>query len=91
MPGAVLSAASAALFREACAGFEPELLSGTDCAVLAEELAATEKACAGARLLAAARAVSCGAHQGRGFPDGAAWMARQVGGMRLPGEWGLYS
>ena len=33
----------------------------------------------GARLLAAARAVSCGAHKGRGFSDGAAWVARQVG------------
>ena len=80
MSSAVLSAATAASFRRACAGFQPELLSGADCAALAEELAATEKACAAARLLASARAVSCGAHQGRGFSDGAAWMARQVGG-----------
>jgi 5-methylcytosine-specific restriction endonuclease McrA len=68
-----------ACLRQALAGFEPGLLSGADCAQLAEELAATEKACAAARLLAAARAVSCGAHQQRGFSDGAAWMARQVG------------
>src|ERR1700691_1645017 len=80
MSSAVLSAGIAALFRQACAGFEPELLSGADCAALAEELAATEKACGAARLLAAARAVSCGAHQNRGSNDGAAWMARQVGG-----------
>ena len=60
--------------------FEPELLSGVDCAALAEELAATEKACAAARLLASARAVACGAHKEPGFNDGAAWMARQVGG-----------
>jgi hypothetical protein len=37
---AVLSAATAASFRQSCAGFEPELLSGADCAALAEELAA---------------------------------------------------
>jgi hypothetical protein len=77
---AVLSIATAASFRQSCAGFEPELLSGADCAALAEELAATEKACGAARLLASARAVACGAHKARGFNDGAAWMARQVGG-----------
>ncbi|HUC13205.1 MAG TPA: hypothetical protein VMS00_02015, partial [Acidimicrobiales bacterium] len=80
MSSAVLSVATAASFRRACAGFEPELLSGADCAALAEELAATEKACGAARLLAAARAVACGAHKERGFNDGAGWMARQVGG-----------
>jgi hypothetical protein len=80
MSSAVLSAASAASFRQSCAGFEPELLSGADCAALAEELAGTLKACDAARLLASARAVACGAHQARGFSDGAAWMARQVGG-----------
>ena len=78
MSSALLSAAAS--LRQALAGFEPGLLSGADCARVAEELAATEKACAAARLLAAARAVGCGAHQERGFPDGAAWMARQVGG-----------
>jgi hypothetical protein len=80
MSSTVLSVATAASFRQSCAGFEPELLSGADCAALAEELAATVKACDAARLLAAARAVACGAHQARGFNDGAAWMARQVGG-----------
>ena len=77
MSSAVLSAAGS--LRRALVGFDPSLLSGTDCAALAEALAATEKACAGARLLAAARAVSCGAHKGRGFSDGAAWVARHVG------------
>jgi 5-methylcytosine-specific restriction endonuclease McrA len=73
----VLSAA--AVLRQALAGFEPGLLSGGDCARLAEELAATEKACAAARVLAAARAVQAGA-PGRGVgPDGAAWLARQSG------------
>jgi hypothetical protein len=80
MSSAVLSVATAASFRLACAGFQPELLSGADCAALAEELAATLKACDAARLLASARAVACGAHRARGFNDGAAWMARQVGG-----------
>jgi hypothetical protein len=45
MSSTVLSTATAASFRQSCAGFEPELLSGADCAALAEELAATEKAC----------------------------------------------
>ncbi len=45
----------AAGLRAALAGLDPGLLSGADCAVVAEELAATEKACAGVRLLAAAR------------------------------------
>ena len=45
MSSAVLSAAAS--LRRALVGFDPSLLSGTDCAALAEALAATEKACAG--------------------------------------------
>jgi hypothetical protein len=78
VPGSLLSAAVS--LREALSGFEPALLSGADCGRLAEELAATEKACAAARVLAAARAVECGAHRERGFQDGAAWVAHQAGG-----------
>jgi hypothetical protein len=52
---------SAVSLREALAGFELGLLSGTDCAQVAEELGATEKACAAERLLAAMPAVGCGA------------------------------
>jgi hypothetical protein len=59
--------------------FEPDLLSGIDCARVADELAATEKACAAARLLAAGRAVESGAHGERGFKDGASWLAQQSG------------
>ncbi len=77
MSGMVLAAASA--LREALGGFEPGLFSGADCAVVAEELAVTEKACATARLLAVARAAQAGAHRERGFKDGAAWLARQSG------------
>ncbi len=69
----------AALLREALAGLEPGLFSAADCARLAEEMAVTEKACAAARLLCSARAVRAGAHKERGFSDGAAWMARQIG------------
>jgi len=49
---------------------------------LAEALARTEKACAGARARAAARAVACDAHRGRGYADGADWMAHQTGTSR---------
>ncbi len=69
----------AAGLRGALAGFDPALLSGDDCARVADELATTEKACGAARLLAAARAVDCGAHQPRGFQNGVAWLARQSG------------
>ncbi len=71
--------AAAAALREALAGFEPAEWPGAECAGLAEELARTEKACAAARLLAAARAVEAGAHRDHGAPDGAAWLARQGG------------
>ncbi len=74
------AAAAAASFRQMLAGLEPELASGTDSAAFSDELAATEKACAAARLLFSARAVACGAYKQRGFNDGAAWMAHQVGG-----------
>ena len=80
MSSAVLSVATAACFRQACAGFDPELLSGADCAAIAQELAGALKAGEAAFLLASARAVACGAHKDQGFNDGAAWMARQVGG-----------
>ena len=65
--------------REALVGFEPGVFSAADCGRLAEELAVTEKACAAARLLAAARAVDGGVHRQKGFKDGAAWLARHSG------------
>ncbi len=77
MPGSVLECARA--LRVALSGFCSELVCGGDCARLAEELAATEKACAAVRVLAAARAVEAGAHRERGFADGAKWLARQSG------------
>jgi hypothetical protein len=71
--------AAAPSLRSALAGFEPGLFSGPDSARLAEVPALTEKACAAARLLAAARAVNGGAHQDRGFRHGPAWLAQQSG------------
>ncbi|HVA75921.1 MAG TPA: HNH endonuclease signature motif containing protein [Acidimicrobiales bacterium] len=65
--------------RVALVGFDAGVYSGADCAVLAEELAATEKACGAARLLAAARAIHAGAHKDRGFAEGADWLARHSG------------
>src|SRR5438093_8264536 len=65
--------------RDALSGFEPALLSGEDCAAVAEELARTEKACAGVRAAAAARAAECGAHRRRGWSDGADWLAQVSG------------
>jgi len=77
MPASILAAAQA--LRDALAGFEPGIFSGTDCAQVADALAATEKACAAARLLSVARAVETGAHRDQGFKDGASWVARQTG------------
>src|SRR5438067_1077360 len=65
--------------RKALSGFEPSLLSGEDCAIVAEEMARTEKACAGVRAAAAARAAECGAHRRRGWSDGADWLAQVSG------------
>jgi hypothetical protein len=65
--------------RTALVSFQGDEYSGEECAVLVEELAATEKASVAARLRAAARAGSCGAHRERGFADVADWLARATG------------
>jgi hypothetical protein len=65
--------------RAALVDFQPDEFSANDCAVLAEELATTEKVCAAARVRAAARAGACGVHKERGFPDVSDWMARASG------------
>lgn len=67
------------MFRSELAGFEPSLLSGEDCRVLAEELARTEKACAAARARAAVRVEACGSFRTSGFGDAAGWLARSSG------------
>jgi hypothetical protein len=77
MSSDVLAAADA--FLEAMAGFDPDLLSGADCALVVQKLTAAVKAGEAVCLLASARAVACGAHKELGFNDGAAWVARQVG------------
>jgi hypothetical protein len=77
MSSDVLAAADS--FLEAMAGFDPELLSGVDCARVVKKVATAVKAGEAVCLLASARAVACGAHKQLGYNDGAAWMARQVG------------
>jgi len=64
--------AIAAQLRDAAAEFEADRWSGADCAVIAEELAATVKACAAAGARAAARAVDCNAGD-------VEWLARTTG------------
>jgi hypothetical protein len=75
----ILILTTASSLRSQLASFDAGQFTGTDCARLAEELAATEKACAAARIMAASRAIARGAHEGRGFRDGPAWVARQGG------------
>ncbi len=65
--------------RASLAGFDAKRWTGEDAAVIAEDLAATEKACATARAMAAARAAECGAHRQKGFADAADWLARASG------------
>jgi hypothetical protein len=59
--------------------FDPSLLTGDDCATVAEQLARAEKMCAAARAGAAARAAECRAHASRGFTDATEWLARAMG------------
>jgi hypothetical protein len=65
--------------RAALVEFEADRWSGDDCASLAEELAATQKACAAASAAAAKRAVACNAHRSRGYTGGVEWVARTNG------------
>jgi hypothetical protein len=75
--------------RSLIGSVEVELYSGEDCAVLAEELARTEKSCSGLRLLLAERAVSCNSHLARGFPSGVAWLAQIDGSTTHQARQGL--
>ena len=59
--------------------FDPNLLSGADSAIVVDELALLEKACASAKARAGARAAACGVHREAGFSDAADWLARQSG------------
>ena len=64
--------ATASTLRELLRDFEPDRWSGPECAEIAEELARVEKACAVARVRAAARAIACNAGD-------VEWVARSVG------------
>lgn len=77
--GAATAMGMARSFRRVLRDLEPTALSPRDAAALAAELASTEKACAAARLLTAAHAIDCGAHEEDGVPDPTAWLARQGG------------
>jgi hypothetical protein len=70
--------------RAAVAVFDPALVSGDDAAVVAEALAATEKACAAGRSRAALRAADCGLHRRKGFAGAHEWLGRLCGSS--PGE-----
>src|SRR2546423_1615230 len=59
--------------------FEPVAFSADDCAVLAEALARTAKACVAASARAAARAAEAGAHHRRGYASPADWLADHAG------------
>ena len=76
----------AAALRAAVAAFDPALVSGDDAAVVAEQLAVTEKACAASRARAAVRAAECRSHERRGFADAADWLARAIGSTRGAAE-----
>ncbi|HEY2436145.1 MAG TPA: hypothetical protein VGH93_03130, partial [Solirubrobacteraceae bacterium] len=74
MPASLLEAVRR--LSEALVSFEPAAFSGDDCATLAEALGRTEKACAAARVRAAARAADAGAHHRRGYTNPVDWLAR---------------
>ena len=76
-PAEVISAAGA--LRAVLARFDPDVVLGPGCAAVAEVLARTERACAGARARAGAKAILCGEHKARGFADGADWLAAETG------------
>ncbi len=77
MPASPMVASRA--LREALGALEPELLSGDDCATMAEELARTGKACVTAQARLASRAADAGAHHRRGFAVAVDWVARTAG------------
>lgn len=69
-------------FRKLVRKVDVGLLSGSDCAEVAEELARVEKTCAAVRAMAAARAANWGAYRARGFGDADEWMAGITGSTR---------
>ena len=77
-PACGLRAAADSLLRELVA-FEPGTFAGDDCAGVVELLARVDKACAAARLRAAARAAACGAPVARGFVRASDWLAQHTG------------
>jgi len=64
---------------EALAAFDPALIPGDECVVLAEELARVAKAAETACARAAARAIECGHRGGEGDASAFEWLARVCG------------
>ncbi|MET0627054.1 MAG: HNH endonuclease [Acidimicrobiia bacterium] len=65
--------------RDDLASFEPGVHSAESCARLAEEFAATAKACEAAAVRAIARAAKSGEHRTRGHADAVDWAAAVAG------------
>ena len=66
-------------FRASLVAFDPDELSGADCARVVEVLARVNKACAAVMVRCASRATSCGVRAGAGSASGAEWLARTSG------------
>ncbi len=73
---------AAGALRRSLVDLALEGFSGEEAATLFEELSSTEKACAAARLMMAARAVGLGAHKEAGVADPSHWVARTTGTTR---------
>lgn len=69
-------------FRGLVRQVDVAVLTGQECALVAEELARVEKTCAAMRAIAAARATACGAHRLRGFSVAEDWLADTTGSTR---------
>lgn len=73
----VVGAAEA--FLASVVDFDPGAVSVPACVRVADLAARVEKAASCLRVLAASRAVACGAHKTQGVPDPVSWVARQGG------------
>lgn len=74
--------AAAVSFRAVVREVDVATMHGGTCALVAEEMARVEKACAALRAMAAARAAGCGAHRERGFSAAEDWLAGAAGTTR---------
>ena len=66
-------------FRDELGSLDLSALAAEECALLVKELALAEKACATAKVVAAARATAGRVHRAEGFANAATWLARESG------------